>query len=236
MAEDIDAIVTRLTVALKSSFPGPSSQAALDRVAARATEAARNAEPDPALTKLSLQAEYAVGKGLIAQTDLDALRNRYTAQGDLSLGLLLPFLLLVFACLVELPGVRAYGLTLLPVILVSGTLFFLAIERRSQYRTELRLLLLGRIQKQLDADKAAKEAKEDAKKDAAKKDAPDAITKAVQDAIAKLKLEVKPLVVQVQTEQPPAKKVDAPAAAPGGAATPSTPPASPKTPPIGQAE
>lgn len=197
MAENIDDIINRLTDAVKSSFPGTSSQLAVDRVAVAAMDAASNAEPDPALTKLSLQAEYALGKGLITQTELDDLRNRYGAQGDLSLGLLLPFLLLIFAFLVEAPGSRAYGVALVLVLLVSGALFFLAIERRSQYRTELRLLLLGRIQRQLEADKAAKEAK----KETAKKDASDAITKAVQDAIAKLKLEVKPLVVQVQTDQ-----------------------------------
>lgn len=197
MADDrIQRVIQEKQSVLEQEFAGAESRAALDRVAKAAIAAAK--EPDPALTKLSLQAEYAVGKGIISQDELTNLQNRYGAQGDLSLGLLPPFLLIVFAVLVSTDAnLHGWWFALVVVAAVSAFLFFLAIERRNKYRKELRLLLLGRIQKQLDADKAAKEAK----KEAAKKDAPDAITKAVQDAISKLKLEVKPLVVQVQTEQ-----------------------------------
>ena len=210
MAEDqIQSAIQALKGALAQEFAGPESGAALERVAQAAIAAAE--EPDPALTRLSLQAEYAVGKGIITQDELTNLQNKYGAQGDLSLGLLPPFLLIVFAVLVSTDSdLRPWWFALVVVAVVSAFLFFLAIERRNKYRKELRLLLLGKIQKQVDADQAAKQAKKDAQKDAAKKDTPDAITKAVQDAISKLKLEVKPLVVQVQTEQPSVKKVDPP--------------------------
>ncbi len=235
MADDrIQSAIQALKSERAQEFGGAESSAALERVAQAAIAAAE--EPDPALTKLSLQAEYAVGKGIISQDELTNLQNKYGAQGDLSLGLLPPFLLMVFAVLVSTDSdLRGWWFALVMVANVSAFLFFLAIERRNKYRKELRLLLLGRIQKQLDADQAAKQAKKDAQKDAAKKDAPDAITKAVQDAISKLKLEVKPLVVQVQTEQPSVKKVDPPAAAPS-IAVPNTPPAPPKTPSTGKAE
>src|ERR1051325_5315988 len=102
MPSKIDQVIKEATADALTAAAGESEVAdALRRISQAAIDAANSVRPDPALTELSLQAEYAIGKGLITQTEVDDLRNRYGAQGDLSLGLLLPFLLLVFALLVD---------------------------------------------------------------------------------------------------------------------------------------
>ena len=184
----------------------PNIKDAIDRMTkaiAEATQKATSGKMD-ATVLLGLESEYAVGKGLISREDLTSFRNQYLSQSQLSLGLIPALLFLIFALLVDVPDLADYWPALLLIGAMSGSLFFLAIERRHKYRTDLKLQLLGRIQKLLEADQAAK----DAKKSAADKTtpaSPDPVRKAIQEELKNLQLEVKPLVVELHTKSETAK-------------------------------
>jgi len=135
-----------------------------------------------------LEPEYAVGTGLITQDEFSAIKNEYFAQSELSAGLIVPLILLAFA------GSHSHwslGWQRIVVALIVGVVSFLlylvAVERRFQYRFELKILILGRW------DKAKAAAKPDTPK-------PD-ITQTKQTVQEQLNVSVdlKPLTLDFRT-------------------------------------
>jgi hypothetical protein len=164
-------------------------------------DAAKNAVFDERI----LEPEYAIGQGLISRDEYNDFRNGFLAQSELSLGLVLPLILVVFAEAKDFLHVWsrlvwASGF----IFLATWFLFVVAMERRQKYRIELKLLLVSRWDKQAAADKAAK----DAKAKAADKTQEDTVRKVVKEELKDLHLEVKPLVVEVRksSEEPPEEK------------------------------
>jgi len=99
-----------------------------------------------------LEPEYAVGKGLITQDEFNAMKNEFFAQSELSVGLIMPLILLASALSYwMLPWERivlafALGVT-------CGALYMVGLERRFQYRFELKIMILGRWDKAMEAAK-----------------------------------------------------------------------------------
>jgi hypothetical protein len=106
-----------------------------------------------------LQPSYAIGMGVISNDDYAKLKNEYYAQCELSLGLIIPMILIVLglALTPQLwlgPGMGKF----LPWFLLCGAmapistvLFLVGAERYHKYRMELKLLILGNWQKLQDA-------------------------------------------------------------------------------------
>jgi hypothetical protein len=99
-----------------------------------------------------LEPEYAVGKGLITQDEFDAVKNEFFAQSELSVGLILPLICLASAISFWL-GVWERAALSGFVVLLSCLLYLVAVERRFQYRFELKILILGRWDKAKEAAK-----------------------------------------------------------------------------------
>ncbi len=86
--------------------------------------------------------------------------------------------------------------------MVSAFLFVLAMERRQKYHLELTQLLLGRWEKLVAADKAAKEAK---KKADAGNGNEQTLRTVIKEELKNLHIELKPIVVEVHTSEGPKK-------------------------------
>jgi hypothetical protein len=130
---------------------------------------------DEQLKKI-LQPPYAIGMGIITRDDYNNLKNEYFSQSELSLGLILPLVLIVLG-LVLTPQLglappigehaslldpqswlkwAAWGLMCLFMALLSQMLFMIGMERYHKFRLEVKLLILGNWQKQQDAKKDSK--------------------------------------------------------------------------------
>lgn len=100
---------------------------------------------DDELMKI-LQPEYAIGMQIISRDDYTAEMNEYFAQSELSLGLIVPLILVVLG-LVLTPQIGLKGelwvLMCSALAPISGVLFFIGMERWQKYRMELKLLILG---------------------------------------------------------------------------------------------
>lgn len=108
------------------------------------------AQQDEMPPDVVLEPEYAVGKGLITQEEFNDVKNQYFAQSELSMGLILPLILLAFAASYRLlPWERVFLAAF--VGLASFFLYLVAVERRFQYRFELKILILGRWDKAKEA-------------------------------------------------------------------------------------
>jgi hypothetical protein len=142
--------------------------------------------PDPVL-----QPAYAIGKGLITQDEFTGLKNEYFAQCELTLGLILPVIILAFAFSDWIASPWGLGLLAVFTGIFSGVLFAIALDRWFRYRMELKLLILGRWDK----------AREDAQKAKKPKSDKSEIEKVVKDELSKLQVEVKPLVVELHQEE-----------------------------------
>jgi len=92
--------------------------------------------------KLS-QPPYAIGQGLMLRSDFETLQNSYYSQSLISIGLILPLLLLVFALLVT----PQFGLRGAPLYVILGLgevlLLITGVDRRHKYVTELDGLIAG---------------------------------------------------------------------------------------------
>jgi len=148
-----------------------------------------------------LEPEYAIGQGLISREELSDFRNSYRAQSELSLGLILPLILIVFALIIRMTPAQIRGYTALWILgsiaAATAFLFVISMERRQKYRVELGLLLVSRWDKQAAADKAAKEAKAQVKVSGQSQE--ETIRRVLQEELKNLQLEVKPLVVELHT-------------------------------------
>ena len=92
----------------------------------------------------SVDAKYAIGKGLITHQESAALENGSLAQSDLSLGLILPLSLLICSVAARFgPTFIMYCVILTGVILLTALLFMIGMERRQHYELELQSLILG---------------------------------------------------------------------------------------------
>jgi hypothetical protein len=113
---------------------------------------------DDELMKI-LQPEYAIGMGIITRDDYNNQMNEYFAQSELSLGLIVPLILIVLG-LVLTPqvGLRNEAWVAMCVALapISGVLFVLGMERWQKYRMELKLLILGNWERLQDAKQPQK--------------------------------------------------------------------------------
>jgi hypothetical protein len=143
--------------------------------------------------KKILQPEYAIGNGVISNDDYNKLKDEYFAQSELSLGLILPMMLIVLGLRLT-PQVGLQGVfwvaMCLALVPISGGLFWVGMERRHKYRLELKLLILGNWQRL-----------QDAKKDAKSSDpSPTAIQKAIAKAIGDTGFERRSLNVKVDTK------------------------------------
>jgi hypothetical protein len=128
--------------------------------------------------KKILQPSYAIGMGIITQDDYNNLKNEYFAQSELTLGLMIPLILIVLGLaltpqiglapkwieksLVDdgswwaaLPGALTWYLMCAALVPISMALFLVGAERYHKYRMELKLLILGNWQKQQEAKEAA---------------------------------------------------------------------------------
>ena len=99
-----------------------------------------------------LEPEYAVGVGLITADEFNAIRNEFLSQSDLSIGMVAPLIFLAFALSIWLTAWQRIGVASV-VLLASIALYSMAVERRFQYRYELRILILGRWDKAQEAKK-----------------------------------------------------------------------------------
>jgi hypothetical protein len=138
-----------------------------------------------------LQPSYAIGMGVIAQSDYTDLKNEYFAQCELSLGLIIPMILIVLGLkLTPQVGLvhTAWVVMCLAMAPISTVLFLIGAERYHKYRMELKLLILGSWKKQLDAKEAAATS--------ASKQTPSGQSNTPS------KIEVKSLVVEVLTKPP----------------------------------
>lgn len=99
-----------------------------------------------------LEPEYAVGKGLITQDEYNAMKNEFFAQSELSVGLILPLILLSAALSywTELWEQIVLGVA---VGAACSLLYLVGVERRFQYRFELKIMILGRWDKAMEAAK-----------------------------------------------------------------------------------
>jgi hypothetical protein len=97
-----------------------------------------------------LEPEYAIGQRLISRDEFNHFRNTYLAQSELSLGLILPLLLIVFAVTIRQSNLSGWEMCWISTSIVIATcvLFVLAMERHQKYLIELKLLLVGRWEKQ----------------------------------------------------------------------------------------
>ena len=105
-----------------------------------------------------LQPSYAIGMGVIAQSDYTDLKNEYFAQCELSLGLIIPMILIVLGLkLTPQVGLvhTAWVVMCLAMAPISTVLFLIGAERYHKYRMELKLLILGNWKKQQDAKQVA---------------------------------------------------------------------------------
>jgi len=105
-----------------------------------------------------LQPSYAIGMGVIAQSDYTDLKNEYFAQCELSLGLIIPMILIVLGLkLTPQVGLEhiSWVVMCLAMAPISTILFLIGAERYHKYRMELKLLILGNWRKQQDAKEAA---------------------------------------------------------------------------------
>lgn len=108
---------------------------------------AQQAEMPPSAV---LEPEYAVGKGLITQDEFNAMKNEFFSQSELSVGLILPLILLASALAYWLvPWQRV--LLAIALVPACGLLYWIGVERRFQYRFELKILILGRWDKAKEA-------------------------------------------------------------------------------------
>lgn len=123
--------------------------------------------------KKILQPSYAIGVGIITQDDYNNLKNNYFAQSELSVGLIIPLIVIVLGlALAPQAGIRPVGLkspggmtewassfawflTCAALAPLSTFLFLVGTERYQKFRMELKLLILGNWKKQLNAKKAA---------------------------------------------------------------------------------
>lgn len=112
---------------------------------------------DDELMKI-LQPEYAIGMNIITRDDYDSQTNQYFAQSELSLGAIIPLILIVLG-LVLTPQVGLNGgawvMMCVALAPLSGVLFFIGMERWQKYRMELKLLILGNWERLQDAKQAA---------------------------------------------------------------------------------
>jgi hypothetical protein len=143
--------------------------------------------------KRVLQPAYAIGMGIITDDQYNTLKNEFFAQSELSLGLIVPLILVVLGlALIPQIGLGPTGaggeLTLhamawfficASLAPISMGLFVVGAERFHKFRMEVKLLILGNWQKQTDA------AKKQDKKDQEKKGKDDNSPTAIQDALAK---------------------------------------------------
>src|SRR5208283_138209 len=117
-----------------------------------------SADNDDELMKI-LQPEYAIGMGIITRDDYNNEMNQYFAQSELSLGLIVPLILIVLG-LVLTPQVGLNGGAWIAMCLalapISGVLFVVGMERWQKYRMELKLLIMGNWEKLQDAKKQQK--------------------------------------------------------------------------------
>jgi hypothetical protein len=150
--------------------------------------------PDDGETlKKILQPAYAIGIGIITDDQYNTLKNEFFAQSELSLGLIVPLILVVLGlALMPQIGLGPTGsggaLTLhamawfficASLTPISMGLFVVGAERFHKFRMEVKLLILGNWQKQKDA------AKKQDKKDQDKKGKDDNSPSAIQNALAK---------------------------------------------------
>jgi len=92
----------------------------------------------------SVDAKYAIGKGLITHQESAVLENGSLAQIDLSLGLILPLSLLIWSVATRFGlNLLVWGSVLTGVVLSTAILFMIGMERRERYELDLQSLILG---------------------------------------------------------------------------------------------
>src|SRR6266571_1181724 len=93
-----------------------------------------------------LQPEYAIGSGVITRDDYNKLKDEFFAQSELSLGLIVPLILIVLGLkLMPQIGIEGkYWVALcIALVPISAGLFWIGMERRNKFRLELELLIEG---------------------------------------------------------------------------------------------
>jgi hypothetical protein len=200
----------KIEVVVKSAEPERAATEA-EKAAVEAEKAAAKKEEQkqkeadaltPAFDTRFLNPEFAIGQGLLTREEYVSFRNGYLAQSELTVGMIFPLALIIFACAVNPQmQVRSNPWVLVFLILATAALVVLAVERRQKYKIELATLLLGRWEKQAKADKDAKQAKKeaDAKSKSDDTAADKKMRKVFKEELEKLRQELKPIVVEVHT-------------------------------------
>ena len=156
-----------------------------------------------------LQPRYAIGKGIITAEEYQTLKDNYLAQSDLSLGLIVPVVLLVVAIgkhhLQWCSPLWMFPLLLfLEFFLIVG-FFWVGTERHEKFGMEFRLLILGHWDKLNELAAQTKPTKPTI---------PD-LGKQISDALSKMQMQVTPLVVRLQNEPAPSTPTTTSAASSG---------------------
>lgn len=159
--------------------------------------------------KKIVQPSYAIGMKIISNEDYNNLKNEFFSQSELSLGLIIPLILIVLG-LSLMPHIGlgpsfsggggrgllhslAWSLICVSLPLICYGLFVIGAERYQKFRIEVKLLILGNWRQQ-------QEAKKKAASSAASTDTTTVIQKAVAKAIDKTLLSKGSLNVRVDAK------------------------------------
>jgi hypothetical protein len=145
--------------------------------------------------KRVLQPSYAIGMGIITDDQYNTVKNEYFAQSELSLGLIVPLILIVLG-LALIPQIglgptgsggelnlhsMAWFFICASLAPISMGLFVVGAERFHKFRMEVKLLIMGNWQKQKDAAKK-QDKKDQGKKDQTSSNLQDALVDAIKNA------------------------------------------------------
>ncbi|MBZ5689665.1 MAG: hypothetical protein LAP86_32105 [Acidobacteriia bacterium] len=98
---------------------------------------------------LSTDASKAIGLGLITKEEASAVANDSLSKSNLSLGLILPLSLFLYAVAFRLQfNAMGFSGAILFVFLSNAALLVVGLDRLYSYRLGLQSLILGRFEKQ----------------------------------------------------------------------------------------
>lgn len=184
----------RVAARVRSEDSSQAKETSQEAVSATATPP----PPDPKI----YHPEYAIGQGLITRDEYSRIRDEYFTQSQVSLGLILPLCLMVYA-ISRTPQLGVQRITQGAIGVALAVLFVVGMDRWHKYESELQSLILSRWNKVQAADaKAKQDAAATKTQIQLNKTLTDAIATAIRGELAKAHLEVKPFAISIQSEPP----------------------------------
>jgi hypothetical protein len=128
---------SRLEKVIRNYLEGPALHRELNREFVRESELLSQLSP--------MNVQYAIGLGLISKEDVASIENGSLAQSNLALGMIFPLSLLMCSLASRLRvGQFEYLVIGIGVVFATAALFFVGMDRRYRYRSDLRALIIGR--------------------------------------------------------------------------------------------